>query len=151
MDTVTYTEFSKNLATYLNKIEANCTPLLVTRQNASSVVMMSLDDFKAYEVTFHLLSSRNNADRLDRAIKNLCEAKGTELIDQRSPAARKCGLARQSVGRVPRLEGTVEGGGSPAARMRNESEWTRPRMGAEREAFVSSSTTGGRMPTQQLS
>ena len=78
MDTVTYTEFRKNLATHLNKIEADCTPLLVTRQNAPSVVVMSLDDFKAYEATFYLLSSRNNADRLDKAIENLREGKGIE-------------------------------------------------------------------------
>jgi antitoxin YefM len=78
MDTVTYTEFRKNLATHLNQIEADCTPLIVTRQNAPSVVVMSLDDFKAYEATFHLLSSKNNAERLDRAIQNLREGKGTE-------------------------------------------------------------------------
>ena len=78
MDAVTYTDFRQNLATHLNQIEADRTPLLVTRQNAPSVVVMSLDDFKAYEATFHLLSSRNNAERLDRAIQNLREGKGIE-------------------------------------------------------------------------
>ena len=78
MDAVTYTEFRKNLATHLNQIEADHTPLLVTRQNAPSVVVMSLEDFKAYEATFHLLSSRQNADRLERAINNLRAGKGTE-------------------------------------------------------------------------
>lgn len=53
MDTVTYTEFRQKLAGYLNKIEADRTPLIVTRQNAPSVVVMSLSDFKAYEATFH--------------------------------------------------------------------------------------------------
>ncbi len=59
MDTVTYTEFRQKLAGYLNQIEAKSslvprerTPLIVTRQNAPSVVVMSLDDFKAYEATF---------------------------------------------------------------------------------------------------
>ena len=78
MDAVTYTDFRQNLATHLNQIEADRTPLLVTRQNAPSVVVMSLDDFKAYEATFHLLSSRNNAERLDRAIQNLRQGKGIE-------------------------------------------------------------------------
>ena len=84
MDTVTYTEFRQKLAEYLNKIEGDRAPLIVTRQNASSVVVMSLDDFKAYEATFHLLSSNNNADRLNDAIDELRSGGGTEreLIEE---------------------------------------------------------------------
>lgn len=78
MDTVTYTEFRQKLATYLNQIESDRTPLIVTRQNAPSVVVMSMDDFKAYEATFHLLSSKNNADRLNHAIDQLRNRGGTE-------------------------------------------------------------------------
>ena len=78
MDTVTYTEFRQKLARYLNQIEADRTPLIVTRQNAPSVVVMSLDDFKAYEATFHLLSSKNNADRLNEAIAELRSGGGIE-------------------------------------------------------------------------
>ena len=32
---------------------------------------MSMADFKAYEETFYLLSSKNNADRLNKAIDEL--------------------------------------------------------------------------------
>ena len=87
MNTVTYTQFRQKLAGYLNQIEADRTPLIVTRQNAPSVVVMSLDDFKAYEATFHLLSSRNNADRLNDAIEELRAGGGTErnLIDENQP------------------------------------------------------------------
>lgn len=84
MDTVTYTEFRQKLASYLNQIESDRTPLIVTRQNAPSVVVMSMDDFKAYEATFHLLSSKNNADRLNEAIEELRHGGGTEqqLIEE---------------------------------------------------------------------
>ena len=84
MDTVTYTQFRQKLAGYLDQIEADRTPLIVTRQNAPSVVVMSLDDFKAYEATFHLLSSKNNADRLNEAIEELRSGGGTEhsLIEE---------------------------------------------------------------------
>ena len=84
MDTVTYTQFRQKLARYLNLVEADRTPLIVTRQNAPSVVVMSLDDFKAYEATFHLLSSKNNADRLNNAIDELRSGGGTEhsLIEE---------------------------------------------------------------------
>ena len=84
MDTVTYTEFRQKLAGYLNQIEEDRTPLIVTRQNSPSVVVMSLDDFKAYEATFHLLSSKNNADRLNEAIEELRSGGGAEhsLIEE---------------------------------------------------------------------
>lgn len=84
METVTYTEFRQKLASYLNQIESDRTPLIVTRQNAPSVVVMSMDDFKAYEATFHLLSSKNNADRLNEAIEELRRGGGTEqqLIEE---------------------------------------------------------------------
>ena len=71
METVTYTEFEEKLAGYLNQVEADRTPLIVTRQDAPSVVVMSLEDFKAYEATFHLLSSKNNAQRLNSSIDEL--------------------------------------------------------------------------------
>ena len=48
MDVTTYTEFRQKLATFLDQIEADRTPLIVTRQNAPSVVVMSMADFKAY-------------------------------------------------------------------------------------------------------
>jgi len=84
MDIVPYSQFRQKLAGYLNQIEADRTPLIVTRQNAPSVVVMSLDDFKAYEATFHLLSSRNNANRLDNAISELRAGEGTvrKLIEE---------------------------------------------------------------------
>ena len=84
MDTITYTEFRQKLASYLNQIESDRTPLIVTRQNAPSVVVMSMDDFKAYEATFHLLSSKNNADRLNKAIEELRNGGGIEqeLIEE---------------------------------------------------------------------
>ena len=89
MDTVTYTQFRQKLAGYLDRIEADRTPLIVTRQNAASVVVMSLDDFKAYEATFHLVSSKNNADRLNQAIDELRSGGGTkrELIEEQCKPA----------------------------------------------------------------
>jgi len=78
MDTVTYTKFREQLATFLDKIHMDHTPLLVTRQNAEPVVVMTLEDFKAYEATFYLLASKNNATRLTTAIEELRSGKGQE-------------------------------------------------------------------------
>jgi len=45
---------------------------------------MSLEDFQAYEATAYLLSSKNNADRLNNVIADLRSGKGTEhhLIEE---------------------------------------------------------------------
>lgn len=84
MDTVTYTKFREQLAGFLDKVNNDHTPLLVTRQNADPVVVMSLEDFKSYEATFHLLTSKNNAMRLDAAIEELRSGRGQErdLIEE---------------------------------------------------------------------
>ena len=83
MDTVTYTKFREQLAGFIDKVNQDHTPLLVTRQNGEPVVVMSLADFKSYEATFHLLASSKNAERLSQAIEELNTGKGTEkkLID----------------------------------------------------------------------
>jgi antitoxin YefM len=84
MDTVTYTKFREHLAGYLDKVNDDHIPLLVTRQNSAPVVVMTLEDFKSYEATFYLMSSNNNATRLNAAIKELRDGKGQEhqLIEE---------------------------------------------------------------------
>jgi antitoxin YefM len=78
MDTVSYSQFRKELAGYLDKVNSDNLPLLVTRQNNDPVVVMSLADFKAYEATFHLLSSQRNAQRLNAAIEELRAGQGSQ-------------------------------------------------------------------------
>lgn len=53
-------------------------PMRVTRQKGSPVVVMTLDDFKADEATFYLLSSKTNVERLNTAIEELRTGGGTE-------------------------------------------------------------------------
>ena len=79
MNTVFYSEFREALASYLDEVNADSTPLLVTRQNNAPVVVMSLDDFKAYEATFYLLSSQRNAERLSAAVEELRAGKSKEI------------------------------------------------------------------------
>lgn len=84
MNTVTYSEFRQKLAPLLDKVNEDCAPLLVTRQNGSPVVVMTLEDFRSYEATFYLLSSRKNVKRLDKAIAELRSGGGAqkELIEE---------------------------------------------------------------------
>lgn len=70
MDVKSYTHVRQNLAGVMDEICASREPVVVTRQNAASVVMMSLDEFNAMEETMHLLRSPRNAERLLKSIAN---------------------------------------------------------------------------------
>jgi antitoxin YefM len=65
---VSYSELRNNLATYMDAVCDDRAPLLVTRQNARSVVLMSEEDYEGLMETVHLLKSPANAARLMRSI-----------------------------------------------------------------------------------
>lgn len=68
MENITYSAFRSQLAKMLDKVNDDHAPLLVTRQNGKPAVVVSLEDFHAYEETAYLMASPNNAQRLNRAI-----------------------------------------------------------------------------------
>jgi antitoxin YefM len=65
---MSYSAFRKNLAKTLDKVNEDHVPVLVTRQNGQPAVVVSLEDFKAYEETAYLMASPMNAERLNQAI-----------------------------------------------------------------------------------
>lgn len=68
MDTMSYSAFRNRLAGTLDKVNDDHKPVLITRQNGKPAVVMSLEDFQAYEETAYLMASPNNAQRLNEAI-----------------------------------------------------------------------------------
>lgn len=68
MDTMTYTAFRTHLAGTLDKVNDDHKPVLITRQNGKPAVLISLEDFQAYEETAYLMASPKNAARLNQAI-----------------------------------------------------------------------------------
>jgi antitoxin YefM len=87
---VSYTELRANLATYMDEVCNSRAPLLVTRQNAQSVVMIAEDEYDAIMETLHLLRSPANAARLLRSIEEAgAGALGKhDLIETEKPASR---------------------------------------------------------------
>lgn len=77
MDVVTYSDARANLKGVMDRVVQDRTHVVVTRQKAASVVMLSLDEWNAIEETLHLLSSPANAERLREAIRQLDEGSGT--------------------------------------------------------------------------
>ena len=73
MANVSYTELRSNLAAYMDQVCDDRAPLVVTRQNARSVVMLSEEEYEGLIETVHLLKSPANAARLLRSIKEADE------------------------------------------------------------------------------
>lgn len=65
---VSYSELRNNLSTLMDSVCDSRAPLLVTRQNARSVVMLAEDDYESLMETVHLLRSPANAARLLESI-----------------------------------------------------------------------------------
>ena len=84
MEAINYTTFRKKLAHIIDKVNDDHSPVLITRQKGQTAVLMSLEDFKAYEETAYLMKSPKNAERLNAAIVELEAGKGIdrELIEE---------------------------------------------------------------------
>lgn len=71
MDAVTYTHARSHLAQTMEQVCDNHAPVIITRRNRRSVVMISLEDYQALEETAYLLRSPKNACRLLEAVADL--------------------------------------------------------------------------------
>jgi len=78
MHVTTYSDARANLKGLMDQVVHDRTQVVITRQKAGSVVMVSLDDWNAMEETLHLLSTSTNATRLRDAVKQLDTGKGNE-------------------------------------------------------------------------
>ncbi|MBI4958334.1 MAG: type II toxin-antitoxin system prevent-host-death family antitoxin [Desulfovibrio sp.] len=70
MDAITYSHARENLAATMRKVCDDHEPVIITRQKERAVVMMSLEDWNAYEETAYLFRSPANAARLRSSIEH---------------------------------------------------------------------------------
>jgi antitoxin YefM len=78
MEIINYSLFRSQLASTLDKVNNNHEPIIITRQKSKPSVVMSLEDFQAYEETAYLMSSPKNAERLNQAISEIKAGKATQ-------------------------------------------------------------------------
>lgn len=78
MDAISYSAARANLAGAMDRVCNDHEPLIITRDGWPSVVMLSLEDFKALEETAYLLRSPTNARRLLAATEQLNAGQGSE-------------------------------------------------------------------------
>ncbi|RIH84498.1 type II toxin-antitoxin system Phd/YefM family antitoxin [Calidithermus roseus] len=84
MKAITYTHARQNLAKTMDEVIDNHDPIIITRNNDRAVVMISLEDFNAWQETAYLMSNPANARRLMRSIESLEQGKGKvkELLEE---------------------------------------------------------------------
>jgi antitoxin YefM len=78
MDAITYTAVRANLASTMDRVCNDHEALIITRNREQSVVMLSLEDYKALEETAYLLRTPANAKRLLSAAAQLTAGNGVE-------------------------------------------------------------------------
>ncbi len=78
MDAITYTTARANLANTMDRVCDDHEPLIITRNGQQSMVMMSLEAYKALEETAYLLRAPRNAKRLLEAVAGLASGQGQE-------------------------------------------------------------------------
>lgn len=71
MDAINYSEFRKNLAKTIDRVNEDHAPILITRQNGKPAVLVSLEDYNALDETAYLLASPANKARLEQAIGDI--------------------------------------------------------------------------------
>jgi antitoxin YefM len=76
MDAITYTTARANFANAMDRVCNDHEALIITRNGEQSVVMLSLEDYKALEETAYLLRTPANAKRLLSAVTQLNAKKG---------------------------------------------------------------------------
>ena len=83
METLSYTYVRANFAEVSDKVCDDHVPVIVTRQGAPSVVILSLDDYRSMDETAYLLRSPANAARLLESIAADKRGEGTvrDLIE----------------------------------------------------------------------
>jgi len=78
VDAMTYSTARANLASVMDRVCEDHEPLIITRNGDQSVVMLSLDDYKALEETAYLLRTPANARRLLTSIAQLNAGQAVE-------------------------------------------------------------------------
>ena len=78
MDALTYSQARSTLARTMDRVCEDHSPIIITRKNQRSVVMISLEDYEALEETAYLLRTPRNARRLLESIAELEAGGGSE-------------------------------------------------------------------------
>ena len=69
MDAITTNQAKNNLDKLVDQVIANMQPTILCNENGNKAVLISLDEFSAWQETMYLLSNPVNASRLLNSIQ----------------------------------------------------------------------------------
>lgn len=75
MQAVTLNQAINDFSALMDQVSDNHEPLIITRENRQAIVLISLDDFNAWQETEYLTRSRANAEDLLQAVEDIAERK----------------------------------------------------------------------------
>ena len=75
MEVLNYTEFRKNLAHNLDKVNDDAETVIVSRTKGKNVVVMALEEYNSIMETLHVMKSEANRRRLQDAIEEMNSGK----------------------------------------------------------------------------
>ena len=78
MEAITYSAARQNMASTMDAVCDDHAPIIITRKNKRSVVMLSLEEYNSLAETAYLLRSPKNAVRVLEAIAELDKGDGVE-------------------------------------------------------------------------
>ena len=76
MTAITYTAARETLASTMDTVCENHSPVIITRNRDQAVVLMSLQDYESLQETAYLLRAPANARRLIESMLELKEGRG---------------------------------------------------------------------------
>jgi antitoxin YefM len=79
MKTLTYTSVRSKFAKVMDEVNDDAAPVLVTRKNARSVVIIGQDEYESMAETLYLMSSARNAQELNEAIAEINAGKTVQF------------------------------------------------------------------------
>ena len=82
MPAITYTEARKHLGETMDRVIDDHQPVVITRANGKNAVLISQEDFDAWQETAYLLRSPANASDLRQAMAELGERRGLVRHDR---------------------------------------------------------------------
>ena len=71
MEVLNYTEFRKNLAHSLDRVNNDAETVIVSRNKGKNVVVMALEEYNSIMETLHIVKSEANRKRLQDAIDEM--------------------------------------------------------------------------------
>lgn len=78
MDIITFSEARRRFKAVLDAVVDNANATIITRRDADSAVVMSLDHYNSLMETVHLLRSPANAAHLERSIQQFNSGQATK-------------------------------------------------------------------------